>query len=158
MSLTPPNHARALFLALFYTWLYVAMVVAWHMVTRTPLDVLSLAGGSLSVGALVYGVTVIHRAFWANLLPFSYNVGSSLWAMPTAVGWAFSIIGGLIIFVSLILILWAWYHAHRDELTIESSLPVALLLGTPLVVYELLRHLFGIEIFGTLITGLFRLL
>jgi len=83
MPFTPPNHARALFYSLFFAWLYIASVLWWHAATLQPLDPLSLAEGSLDLGVLVYGVIVVHRLFWVNLFPFSYQVSGTFLGAPT---------------------------------------------------------------------------
>ena len=158
MSFTPPNHARALFLALFFTWLYIASVTWWHVAAREPLDLFSLAGGSLSVGVLVYGASVIHRLFWANLLPFSYNVVGSVWGLPVALVWILNLLGGAIVGVSLLIIVWAWFHANRDKLSLESSLPLAFVLATPLGVHTLIKYVFGVDVFATFVSSIFNLL
>ncbi len=103
MSFTPPNNARALSLALFFTWLYIACVLWWHVASREQLDVLSLVGGSMSVGILVYGASVIHRMFLANLLPFGYNLFGTIWGIPVALVWILHILAGVIVVVSLVL-------------------------------------------------------
>ena len=122
MSFSPPNHARALFLALFFTWLYIASVVWWHVSTRQHLEILSLVGGSLSIGILVYGSMVIHRAFLANLFPLGFNLFGSVWSVPIAVVWALHIFAGFIIVGSLLIIAWAWFHTYRDRFKIESGM------------------------------------
>ena len=168
MSFTPPNHARALSLALFFTWLYIACVLWWHVASREQLDVLSLVGGSMSVGIqmggsmsvgiLVYGASVIHRMFLANLLPFGYNLFGTIWGIPVALVWILHILAGVIVVVSLAVIVWAWFHAHREKFNLETSLPMALVLATPIVTYELIRVVFGVDVFanfvGAFITSL----
>ena len=158
MSFTPPNHVRALFQALFFTWLYIVSVAWWHAAANEPLDVVSLAGGSLSVGVLVYGASVIHRLFWANLLPLSYNVAGSIWGIPLALAWMLNVLGGLIVGVSLLIIVWAWFHANRDKLSLQSSMPLAFMLASPLAIHELLRLLFGIDVFATFVNSILRIL
>jgi len=157
MSFTPPNHARALFLSLFFIWLYIASVMWWHAVTVQRLDLLNLAESSLDLGVLVYGVIVVHRLFWINLLPFSFHVSDTFWGLPAA---GLGLLHGLAVLVllgSLLILLWAWYHARRDRFTLQSGLSFALLLATPLVVYELARSTVGIDIFETLVAVVMHL-
>ena len=130
----------------------------WHVAAREPLDLFSLAGGSLSVGVLVYGASVIHRLFWANLLPFSYNVVGSVWGLPVALVWILHLLGGLIIGVSLLIIVWAWFHANREKLSLESSLPLAFVLATPLAVHQLIELFFGVDVFAAFVTSVFSIL
>ena len=73
MSFTPPNHARALFWGLSCTWLYIASVVWFCVLTVHPIDPISLATGGVSAGLLVYGATVIHRAMVVNAVPLGFS-------------------------------------------------------------------------------------
>ncbi|MFH1572197.1 MAG: hypothetical protein ABIL09_29675, partial [Gemmatimonadota bacterium] len=108
MSFSPPNHTRASFLALFFTWLYLASVLWYHGATRQSVDLLSLAEGSVSVGVLVYGITAVHRLFWANLLPFTYHVGGTLWSLPTVLTLVLHGLALAILLGSLAIVAWAW--------------------------------------------------
>ena len=158
MSFTPPNHARALVMALFFTWLYIASMLWWHLATRESVEVLTLAGGSISIAVLVYGTTVFHRLFLANVLPFAYNLGGSIWGVPVALVWLLHVVCGLILVGSLAVLVWAWFHARRNSINLKESLPFALVLATPLLIYELIRTLYDVDIFQLAVTGLMGLL
>ena len=106
---------------------------------------------------MVYGVVVVHRLFWINLLPFSLHLSGTFWGLPTG---GLGLLHGLALLVllgSVLILLWAWYHARRDRFTVESGLSFALLLATPLVVYELARSMVGIDIFETLVAAVLYL-
>ena len=158
MSFTPPNHARASLLALFFTWLYIGSVLWYHAATRQGVDLLSLAEGSVCVGVLVYGITAVHRLFWANLLPFTYHVTDTLWSLPGGVVWALHGVSLSILLGSLAIVAWGWFHAHRSQFSFWRGLPTALLLATPLLVYEMLRQAVGIDIFERLVVAILQFL
>lgn len=158
MSFTPPNHARASLLALFFTWLYIGSVLWYHAATRQGVDLLTLAEGSIGVGVLVYGITAVHRLFWANLFPFFYHISDTLWPIPDGLVWVLHGASLLILLGSLAIVAWGWYHAHRAELSFWRGLPTAALLATPLLVYELLRQAVGIDIFERLVAALLQLI
>ncbi len=158
MSFTPPNHARASLLALFFTWLYIGSVLWFHAATRQNVDLLSLAEGSLGVGVLVYGITAVHRLFWVNLLPFSFHVTHALWPVPVSLAWLLHGASLVVLLASLAIVAWGWYHAHRARFSFWQGLPTAFLLATPLLVYELLRQTVGIDIFERLVASLLELI
>lgn len=158
MSFTPPNHARALLLGLFFIWLHIVSVLWWHAATMQRVNLLSLAEGSLDIGVLVYGVVVVHRLFWVNLFPISYHAAQTFWTMPAAGQWVLHGMAVLILVGSLLLLLWGWYHAHRDRFALEIGLPIALILAAPLLVQELARRLVGIDLFQTLVAAVLQLL
>ena len=122
---------------------------------RQPLDILSLVGGSMSVGILIYGSMVIHRVFLANLFPLGFNLFGSIWSLPLALVWTLHIFAGLIVVSSLLIIAWAWFHAHRDRFKVESGMPIAIALATPLIAHELMRIVFGVGVFDTFVETLF---
>ncbi|MFH1567945.1 MAG: hypothetical protein ABIL09_08075, partial [Gemmatimonadota bacterium] len=157
VSFSPPNHTRASFLALFFTWLYLGSVLWYHGATRQSVDLLSLAEGSVSVGVLVYGIAAVHRLFWVNLLPFTYHVGGTLWSLPTVLTLVIHGLALAILLGSLAIVAWAWYHAHRARLSFWRGLPTAFLLATPLLVYEVMRQVAGIDIFERLVAAALRL-
>ncbi len=88
----------------------------------------------------------------------SYNIVGSIWGLPLALVWILNLLGGLIIGVSLLIILWAWFHANRDKLSLQSSLPLAFFLASPLAVHELLRLFFDIDVFATFVNSILRIL
>ena len=157
MSFTPPNHSRASLLALFFTWLYIGSVLWYHAATRQSVDQLILAEGSIGVGVLVYGITAVHRLFWANLLPFSYHITTTLWSLPDALVWVLHGVALIILLASLAIVAWAWYHAHRAQFSFWRGLPSAFLLAVPMLVYELTRRTTDVDIFERLVTAVLQL-
>ena len=111
----------------------------------------------MSIGILVYGSMVIHRAFLANLFPLGFNLFGSVWSVPMAVVWALHIFAGFIVVGSLLIIAWAWFHTYRDRFKIESGMPIALVLATPLLAHGLMRAVFGTDVFDTFVGALFSI-
>lgn len=126
--------------------------------TRQRVDLLSLAEGGIGVGVLVYGITAVHRLFWANLLPFSYHVSGTLWSLPGSLTWVLHGLALAILLVSLAIVAWGWFHVHRAQLSFWRGLPTAFLLATPLLVYEFTRQAAGIDIFERLVATLLQFL
>ena len=87
-----------------------------------------------------------------------YNIAGSIWGIPLALLWMLNVLGGLIVGVSLLIIVWAWFHANRDKLSLQSSMPLAFILASPLAIHELLRLLFGIDVFATFVNSILRIL
>ena len=105
----------------------------------------------------MYGITAVHRLFWAHLLPFSYHLTGSLWSLPDGLVWILHGLSLCVLLGSLAIVAWGWYHAHRAELSFWKGLPTAFLLATPLLVYEILRQSLGVDIFEGLVTAVLRL-
>lgn len=157
MSFTSPNHARALFWGLFATWLYAASVVWYAVITSHRLDPLSLGLGSISLGMLVYGTAVVHRAFAINALPFGATAFGLFGDLPAAVMTVVQIGSSAVLVLSSLVIAWVVYHAQREQASIGRSLPLAFALGLPILLYELGRRLLGIDFFDALASAIFRL-
>ena len=155
MSFTGPNHVRALFWGLFSTWLYAASVVWFCAAVSREIDPISLALGSISLGMIVYGTTVIHRWFIVNTVPFGATTFDLFGDAGSSLELAIHISGSLIIFASCLVVLWIVYHAHRDRFHPARSLPLAFALGLPILVYELSSNLFGIDIYDSVVSVIF---
>ncbi len=115
MSFTSPNHARALFWGLFATWLYAASVVWYAVITSHRLDPLSLGLGSISLGMLVYGTAVVHRAFAINALPFGATAFGLFGDPPAAVMAIVQIGSSAVLVLSSLVIAWVVYHAQESR-------------------------------------------
>ena len=139
-------------------WLYLGSVFWYDVATRQPVDLLSLAEGTVSVGILVYGITAVHRLFWANLLPGFYHTVGTLRPVPGVVAWVFHAVALSILLVSIAVVLWGWFHAHREDFSLRRHFPTAFLLAAPLVTYELLRSTTGVDIFEVLVAAFLRIL
>ena len=157
MSFTAPNHARGLTWSLSCTWLYIASVTWYCVLTQHPVDPVSLATGGVSIGLLIYGATIVHRALLANIFPLGFSFYSGVWGMSGSLATLLQIAGLLVLLLSSVVILWTVYHSHRDKLTLEKGLPVAFLLALPLVVHQLAGHLLGIDIYDAVFSGLLGL-
>ena len=131
----------------------------WYCVlTFRPVDPLALATGGVSVGLLVYGAAVVHRAMLVNLFPLGFSFYDGVWGLSGAAAAALQIAGSCVLFVSSLVILWTVYHSNRDRWSLEKGLPIAFLLALPMVTYELARHFLGIDVYdailGTLLGAL----
>lgn len=158
MSFTPPNHARALFWGLSCTWLYIASVVWFCVLTVHPIDPISLATGGVSAGLLVYGATVIHRAMVVNAVPLGFSFYDGVWGLAGGAAAMLQIAASLVLLFSCLAIVWTIYHSHRDKLTLERGLPIAFLLALPLLIHELSRQLLGVNVYEAIFGGLMGLL
>jgi hypothetical protein len=157
VSFTAPNHARVLSWSLSSTWLYIASVIWVCVLTRHPVDPVSLAAGGVSIGLLVYDATIVHRALLANILPLGFSFYSGVWGMSGDLATVLRIAGLSVLAVSCLVILWTVYHTHRDKLTLERGLPIAFLLALPLVVHQLAGYLLGIDIYDAVFSELLGL-
>jgi hypothetical protein len=153
VSLRPPDHARGLFYALFFTWLYLGSTLWYCAATLRSPDLLATAEGGLGMALLVYGVTTVHRLFWINALPALHGVGVNLLGRPLPVSGLLHGLGLFILALSLALIAWTRFHAAPEKWNLERSLATAALLAFPICLYELLRLSLGVDIFD-LIVGL----
>jgi hypothetical protein len=151
MSLRPPDHARGLFYALFFTWLYLGCTIWYCAATLQPPDLLATAEGGVGVSLLVYGVTTVHRLFWLDALPALHGVGVNLLGGPLPASAVFHGLGISVLVLSLALVAWARFHAAPERWNLERSLTAAALLAFPICLYELLRLSFGIDIFDLLV-------
>lgn len=158
MSFTPPNHAQALSWGLFCTWLFMASVVWYCVATSHPIDSIALATSGVSVGLLVYGTAVIHRAMAVNAFPLGVGFYDSVWGASGLAATALQVAASLTLLLSCLVILWTLYHSHRDKWTLEKGLPIAFLLALPLVIYEMSRRFLGVDVYDVVFGGLLGLM
>ncbi|MFC1526387.1 hypothetical protein ACFL6X_06210 [Candidatus Latescibacterota bacterium] len=151
MSLRPPDHSRGLFYALFFTWLYLGSALWYCVAALRPPDLLALAEGCLGVGVLVYGITTVHRLFWIDALPALHGAGVNLLGLSLPGAAFLHGLGLAILVVSFVLIAWARYHAEPEKWSLERSLVAAVILASPICLYEFLRASVGMDIFDFLV-------
>lgn len=156
VSFTPPNHARALTLALFFGWLYLGSVAWYHGVTVRPLDLVGLVEGALSTGILVYGTLVVHRAFALNGLPVAWRLADMIWILPPAVAPVVHGVGLVIVLSSGAVLLWVFYHSRREQFTLGNGLQLAFAFSLPILLYETARRLWGLDVFDFLVEIVYR--
>ncbi|MBT4499694.1 MAG: hypothetical protein HOC74_18350 [Gemmatimonadetes bacterium] len=156
MSFNPPNHARALSLALFFTWLYIGSALWYDALTTQSVDLFALVEGTLGVGLLTYGTLVVHRLFFLNGLPLVYRLCGAVWNLPATLDLLFHGASVIIILGSLLVVFWVFYHARRDSITVRVGMQLAFLFAVPILLYEMSRRVWGLDVFDFVVDIFYR--
>jgi len=156
MSFNPPNHARALSLALFFTWLYIGSALWYYAVTVQRVDLLALVEGTVGVGLLTYGTLVVHRLFFLNGLPLVYRLCSVAWDLPATLNLLLHGASVIVLLGSLLVVFWVFYHARRDSITVRVGMQLAFLFAVPILLYEMSRRVWGLDVFDFVVDIFYR--